>query len=83
MRRQAGDVPALKDYFAGAQRLEPHQRAQRRRLAGAVRADYRNKLALRDLEPYPVYRLNIAVGDAQVTDAQQHRRSPPFQDMPR
>src|SRR6185369_13571689 len=47
MRRLAGDVLALEAHAAGPGRREPHDRPQRRRLAGAVASEEHGDLARR------------------------------------
>ena len=51
LRRAAARASARRSLIvAGVRRDEPHDRVQRRRLAGAVRADEADDLALADLE---------------------------------
>ena len=58
--------------------LEPGDRAQRGGLAGAVRADERDELALLDLHRDALERLDVAVVGVDVVDLEQrHRPSPP------
>src|SRR5262249_57232849 len=54
LRGLTGDLGAVEVDLAGARRRQPRDRAQRRRLAGAVRADQRHHLALVDPERDPL-----------------------------
>ena len=51
-------------------------RAQRRRLAGAVRADERDDLALVHVEVDAVQRRDVAVRDFEVADAEERGHTP-------
>ena len=57
-----------------ARRRQPRDRAQRRRLAGAVRADQRDDLALLDLERDALERLDVPVEGVDVLELEQRHR---------
>ena len=73
MRRIVRDVPSAKRDGSAARMIEPVDRAQRRRLAGAVRADQGHDLALVDVEGDSLQRLNGAVERLDVLDLEQRR----------
>src|SRR6185437_14270201 len=68
VRRGLRDVLALERDRALARVVEPVDRAQRRRLARAVRADHRHDLALANLERDALERVNRAVVGVHVTE---------------
>jgi hypothetical protein len=57
--------------------LHPGQRPDQRRLAGAVGADDGDDGALLDVERNAVERLDVAVENIEVLDAQHHKASAP------
>ena len=60
-------APAQPNVPAGDRR-DAHDRVQRRRLAGAVRADQADDLARRDLERKAAHRVHAAVADVEIVD---------------
>src|SRR4051812_45999708 len=66
--RQPLDLGAVEDDAAHPRRHDARDRAQRRRLAGAVRADERDDLAFVDLERDALERLDRAVERVDVLD---------------
>src|SRR6266566_6720625 len=73
MRRIVRDVlPAERDR-AATRMIEPVDRAQGRRLAGAVRADQGHDLALVHLDGDPLQRLDRAVEGLDVLHFEQRR----------
>ena len=68
VRRTAGDVVAREGDLPRPWRDDPVDRAQRGRLARAVRADQRDDLAVVHLERDALERLDAAVGRAQALD---------------
>ena len=92
VRGRVGDVLAAEADRALARMVEAVDRAQRRRLAGAVRADQRDDLALVHLERDALQRLDRAVVGVDVLELQDdgvpgsrlsHRASPPCRGRPR
>ena len=77
MARPAGNIGAAEDDAAARLRLHAGERADERRLAGAVGADDGDDRAFRDLERHAVERLHVAVEDIEVFDAQHHTASAP------
>jgi hypothetical protein len=63
-RRRAGEILALELDPARGERQQAADRLQRRRLAGAVRADERDELAFADLERDVAERRRLAIGDS-------------------
>ena len=72
LRRDVGDVAAVEAHDAAFGDLEAADDAQDRRLAGAVRAEQRDALALVDLEVDVEQHLHRAVGEVDVRDL-EHR----------
>jgi hypothetical protein len=77
MARPARNVHAAENDAAAQLRPHPGERADQRRLAGAVGADDGDDGALLDLERYAVERLDVAVEHIEVFDAQHHTASTP------
>ena len=73
--RQPADPPALELDGAAAQREEAADRAERRRLARAVRADQRDDLALADLERDAADGGHVAVPRLEPLKPEQRRHS--------
>src|SRR5436190_2515561 len=62
-----------------ARRREPGDRAQGRRLAGTVRADQRDDLALVDLDRYPLQGLDVSVEAVDIVELEhRHCDQPAF-----
>src|SRR6266540_3230597 len=75
MARQAGDVLATEADRPEARRVEARDRAQGRRLAGAVGADQRDDLAFVDLHRDALERLDRAVEGVDLVEL-EHGRAP-------
>ena len=65
-RGRAGDALAVVADRAGLDRLQAADALERRRLAGAVRADQAHELALADVEVDALDRVDAAVGDLEL-----------------
>ena len=74
MRRQARDVVPLEADAAGCRLVDAADEIEDRRLAGAVRADDREDLALVDAEADAVDRLDAAEMHGQIFDLEQCHR---------
>jgi hypothetical protein len=72
VRRASRDVFALEVDLPLARRVQPVDRAQRRRLAGPVRTDQGHDLALAHLERDALQRLDRAVERVDVVEAERH-----------
>ncbi len=70
----AEDVAAVELDGAGARRVEAAEAVEQRRLAGAVRTDQPEDLALADLEADAVERHDAAEANRDVTDGDDGRR---------
>ena len=70
----ASDVDAIQEHRPGLRLDQPLDRAQRARLAGAVRAEQPEDLATGDLKADAVDGRLGAIGDRQVTDLQDDTR---------
>jgi len=66
VRRQLGDVPAVQPHRAPARTVKPGDRAQERRLAGAVGPDHGDRLARRQGEADLPERLQLPVANGQI-----------------
>src|SRR5207244_3997134 len=75
--RQTIDALALEADLAAARTQETRDRAQHRRLAGAVRSDHRERLARLDDEVDTAERRHIAVRDVEPGELQQAHVSAP------
>jgi hypothetical protein len=67
------DLPAVEHDAAGARSLEPGDRANERRLAGAVRADDGDDRPPRHLERDARERLRVAVEQVEIIDHERGR----------
>ena len=67
----------LNDDATARQPVRPGDRAQHRRLAGAVRPDERDRLARLDGEIDPAHRLQLAVARLELLDRKQRQTAPP------
>ncbi len=70
--RLAGDLFALEADRAARRAVHPGDGADQRGLAGAVRADDGDDLALGDLERDAVERLRVAVEEIEIADGEHH-----------
>src|SRR6266581_3673565 len=70
-RGDAGEVVAVEPYRPRRRRRKTRDRAQGRRLPGAVRADQADELAPGDFEIDPLHRANAAVTDFEPADFEQ------------
>ena len=70
--RPADQRRAAEPDVAAYDRGDAHDRVQRRRLAGAVRADQTDDLAGTDLEREAAYGFDAAVANAQIGDGESH-----------
>src|SRR5437763_17192755 len=77
MRIEPGDVAALVAHRAFARRRESGDRAQRRRLAGAVAAEKRHHLALGDAEREPMQDVAEAIERIDRVELEDHAATPP------
>ena len=68
-----GDIFAAERYRAGFGMHEPRYRAHRRRFSRAVRAEYRDDLALFDVQRYSVDYGDVVVGAEYVVDFKHTR----------
>ena len=73
VRRRVGDLAPVEDHRAAVGLDHAGDRLQQRRLAGAVRAEQRDDLALVDLEVDAEQHLHAAVGDVEPAHEQQLR----------
>jgi hypothetical protein len=71
VRRPPEDAPAFHQDVAGARLIKPAQAVEQRGLAGAVRSDQAEDLALMHVEGDAVQRDDAAEHDADVADRQQ------------
>ena len=71
-----GDVVAAEADPAAPRMVEPVDRAQRRRLAGAVRAEQRDDLAVAHLEGDALERVDRAVVGVDALELEDRRRRP-------
>ena len=76
VRRPRQDALALHQDVAGARLVEPAQAVEERGLAGAVRPDQAEDLALFHVERYAVQRNDAAEHDADVANREQRRGVP-------
>ena len=74
---QKGNVRILKDESPGHRGMGPRQRAQQRRLAGAVRSDDRDAVARGDAQRHVGNRLELPMSGDYVLDAQEAQCRPP------
>src|SRR5262245_66557902 len=77
MRRQIGDVHAFEQDISVGGPRPPEDGHHQSGLAGAVRADERDDLALRDVEAYPVQHGDVAVAGGDVVDRKHGRAHRP------
>ena len=75
--RLAGDDVAVEADRPSAGRREPHDRAERGGLAGAVAAEQRRDLAARHLERHAAEDLALAVEGLESLDREQRHVIPP------
>ena len=78
MRLEPADPLAVEQDLAVGRRQERGDQLEQRALAGAVRADHREDLAVRDLEADVVDRDQAAEALGQMLDAEQAHRSAPI-----
>ena len=76
VRRPLQDALAFHQDVAGARLVEPAQAVEQRGLAGAVRPDQAEDLALMHVERHAVQRDDAAEHDADVANREQGRRCP-------
>ena len=76
VRRRARDIPAFEHDAAGALLDETHDRAEGRRLAGAVAAEQRHDLAVADLERDVEQDMRGPIMAVEVFDTELHADSP-------
>src|SRR6516164_3873743 len=77
MARPAQDIFAAKYHPAAGGSVHARERANERRLPGAVGADDRDDRAIFDIERYAIERLHVAIEDVELFDMQHHTGSAP------
>src|SRR6266542_2167143 len=78
VRRQPADLPAEELDAAPHRPVQPGDGGEHRALAGAVRADQRDELALGDVEGHAAQRDDAGVVQMQVADPQHHSTPPRY-----
>jgi hypothetical protein len=77
MRGFRADVLALEDDAACRNSMRTGDGAQKRGLAGPVRADERDRLGLLDAEANPAHGLKLAVAGLKTFDGKKRHTTPP------